>query len=310
MNEKVTFKNLSDRISFIRQDVEKLAARKGNSLADKIIFDSMDSHLSELMAKQVEADNRHPLVDFLELRLKGSEVDYGTVPLEILGVIATNLAALIQRATHKITSGKDSQKVPHDIKSSLNLRLADLSPGSTKLGVTFSTGLAELVETIPSKAVKEIFELLLSQDDTNFMNHVAEIGFNSTLSLKKIIDECDKHHLTFDANWAGPFSDGLRSASIDSNRIKYLVSRLASTTSSNPVTAKMTGELVLLSKYGKLELNVDGERIRANYPLEMLDSIQSKHKVGQAISLMIETVEIHNDRIGLNRKNHSVKSVL
>lgn len=310
MNDKVTFKNLSDRISFIRQDVEKLAARKGNSLADKIIFDSMDSHLSELMAKQVEADNRHPLVDFLELRLKGSEVDYGTVPLEILGVIATNLAALIQRATHKITSGKDSQKVPHDIKSSLNLRLADLSPGSTKLGVTFSTGLAELVETIPSKAVKEIFELLLSQDDTNFMNHVAEIGFNSTLSLKKIIDECDKHHLTFDANWAGPFSDGLRSASIDSNRIKYLVSRLASTTSSNPVTAKMTGELVLLSKYGKLELNVDGERIRANYPLEMLDSIQSKHKVGQAISLMIETVEIHNDRIGLNRKNHSVKSVL
>jgi len=310
MNDKVTFKNLNDRISFIRQDVEKLATRKGNSLADKIIFDSMDSHLSELMAKQVEADNRHPLVDFLELRLKGSEVDYGTVPLEILGVITTNLAALIQRATHKITSGKDSQKVPHDIKSSLNLRLADLSPGSTKLGVTFSTGLAELVETIPSKAVKEIFELLLSQDDTHFMNHVAEIGYNSTLSLKKIIDECDKHHLTFDANWAGPFSDGLRSVSIDSNRIKYLVSRLASTSSSNPVTAKMTGELVLLSKYGKLELNVDGERIRANYPLDMLDSIQSKHKVGQAISLMIETVEIHNDRIGLNRKNHSVKSVL
>jgi len=310
MKNNEAFKNLNDRISFIRQDVEKLAARKGNSLADKIIFDSMDSHLSELMSKQVEADNRHPLVDFLELRLKGSVVDYGTIPLEILGIISTNLAALIQRATHKITSGKDSQKVPYDIKSSLNLRLADLSPGSTKLGVTFSTGLAELVETIPSKAVKEIFELLLSKDDTHFMNHVAEIGFNSTLSLKKIIDECDKHHLTFDANWAGPFSDGVRSASIDSNRIKYLVSRLASTSSSNPVTVKMTGELVLLSKYGKLELNVDGERIRATYPLDMLDSIQSKHKVGQAISLMIETVEIHNDRIGLNRKNHTVKSVI
>ena len=72
----------------------------------------------------------------------------------------------------------------------------------------------------------------------------------------------------------------------------------------------MTGELVLLSKYGKLEINVDGERIRATYPLDMLDSIQSKHKVGQAISLMIETIEIHNDRIGLNRKNHSVKSVI
>lgn len=310
MNENITFKNLNDRISFIRKDVEKLAERKSNSLADKIIFDSMDSHLSELMAEKVAADNRHPLIDFLELRLKGSEVDHGTIPLEILGTISTNLAALIQRATHKINSGKDSQKVPHDVKSLLNLRLAALSPGSTKLGVTFCTGLAELVETIPSKAVKEIFELLLSDNDTDFINHVAEIGYNSTLSLKKIIDECDKHHLTFEANWAGPFSDGVRSANIDAYKIKYLVSRLDSTNSSKPVISKMTGELVLLSKYGKLELDVNGERIKATFPLDLLDSIQKKHKIGQIISLIIETVEIYNDRIGLHRRNHAVKSII
>ncbi|HDX9135316.1 TPA: hypothetical protein RQO84_001103 [Klebsiella michiganensis] len=310
MNDKSMFENEAKRIDFIQKEVDVMKSNKDRSFADMLLYRSMDTHLSDLKAEVLKRDSRHPLIDFFELRLKGQEVDFGTIPLEILGTLATNLAALIQRATHKISSGKDSKKVPHDVKSSLNLRLADLSPGSTKLGVTFSTGIAELVETVPSKAVKGIFDLLLSDNDNNFMNHVAEIGYNSTVSLKRIIEECDRHNITFDASWTGPFSDGTKTATIDSEKIKYLVSRLSSTVSSSPIVETVTGELVVLSKYGKLELDVSGERIKAFYPIEMLDSIQSKHKVGQVVSLSIETTEIHNHRIGLYRKNHLVKSVL
>ncbi|STL71859.1 Uncharacterised protein [Escherichia coli] len=118
--------------------------------------------------------------------------------------------------------------------------------------------------------------MLLSDDDNNFMNHVAEIGYNSTVSLKRIVEECDKHNLTFDASWTGPFSNGTKVATIDSNKIKYLVSRLTSTISSPPITETVTGELVVLSKYGKLELDVGGEHLKASYPIEMLDLIQKK----------------------------------
>ena len=310
MNDKSMFKNCDKRIDFIQKEVDAMKQNKTRSFADMLLYRSMDSHLTDPKAETLKQDSRHPLIAFFELRLKGSEVDFGSIPLELLGAISTNLAALIQRATHKIASGKDSKKVPYDVKSSLNLRLADLSPGSTKLGVTFSTGIAELVETVPSKAVKGIFDLLLSDDDNNFMNHVAEIGYNSTVSLKRIVEECDKHNLTFDASWTGPFSNGTKVATIDSNKIKYLVSRLTSTISSPPITETVTGELVVLSKYGKLELDVGGEHLKASYPIEMLDLIQKKHKVGQIVSLLVETTEIHNDRIGLYRKNHLVKSVL
>ena len=205
MNDKSMFKNCDKRIDFIQKRSRCNEAKQNQaSFADMLLYRSMDSHLSDLKAEKLKQDSRHPLIDFFELRLKGSEVDFGSIPLELLGAISTNLAALIQRATHKIASGKDSKKVPYDVKSSLNLRLADLSPGSTKLGVTFYTGIAELVETVPSKAVKGIFDLLLSDDDNNFMNHVAEIGYNSTVSLKRIVEECDKHNLTFDASWTGP----------------------------------------------------------------------------------------------------------
>lgn len=310
MNDNSTFKNKRERIDFIQKEINIMRENKERSFADKLLFRSMDTHLSDLKAQQIKELNSHPLSDLLEFRLRGIEVDFGTIPLEILGTISTNVAALIQRATHKLSSGKDSQKVPHEIKSALNLRLADLSPGSTKLGVTFSTGIAELVETTSSKAVKEIFELLNSTDDHSLMNHVAEIGFNSTLSLKRIIDECDKHHITFDATWTGPFSDETSSASLGSEKIKHLLGRLSTTTAQDPVTESVSGELVVLSKYGRLELDVNGEHIKASYPLDMLDDIQKKYKIGQQISLILETTEIFNESIGLLRKNHLVKSVL
>ena len=310
MNDNSTFKKHKERVDFIQNEVDTLRINKGRSFADMLLYRSMDSHLSDLKVELIKDSNKHPLSDFLEFRLRGIEVDFGTIPLEILGAISSNLAALVQRATHKFSSGKDSQKVPHETKSALNLRLADLSPGSTKLGVTFSTGMSELVETTSSKAVKEIFELLNSNNDQSLMNHVAEIGFNSTQSLKRIIDECDRHHLTFDVTWTGPFSDENSSASLDSEKIKHLLSRLSTTTVHEPVIEIIAGELVVLSKYGRLEVDIDGEHLKATYPINMLNDIQNKYKVGQQITLSIETTDIFNESIGLHRKNHLVKAVL
>ncbi|WP_437216650.1 hypothetical protein [Pectobacterium sp. LFLA-215] len=308
MSDKSMFKNIKGRIDFVQKEVDALS---GNNLSfsEQLALDSIDSHLSELKAQQRELDSSHPLLDFLELRFKGSIVDLGTMPLELLGVISTNLAALVQRATHKISSGKDSQKVPYDIKSSLDLRLAGFSPGSTRLGVTFSTGVCELVDTVSSRAITEILNLLNSDDATSLINQVAEIGYNSTQNLKKIIEECDKNQINFDVAWIGPFSDGKKFVSVNTQKIKILNERLAATKITQPVTERIVGELASLSKYGKLELEVDGERIKASYPIDMLDEIQKSHKIGQKLSLVIEITDIHNDHLGLHRKNYLVKSL-
>ena len=155
MSEEKTFNSLKERIAFIQRDVDLLAQIR-RSFADDIIFRSLDSHLSDLRERQRAIDNQHPLRDFMELRLKGVLVDFGSIPLDILSVISGNLASLVQKAVYRLGSGKDSSRVPIDVKKSLDMRLADLRPGSTKLGVTFSTGSCELIETVSSHAVKEI----------------------------------------------------------------------------------------------------------------------------------------------------------
>lgn len=308
MNTSRNMNSLKGRIQFVQDKLASISSKGDMSFADRLMFNNMDSYLSDLKAEQRAEDSRHPLLDFMELRLKGSVVDLGTIPLELLGVISSNFAALVQRATHKLSSGKDSFKVPYSVKSSLNMRLAELSPGSTRLGLTFSTGQCELVETVSSKAVKEIIELLDSNDALTMMNQIAEIGYNSAQSLKKIVEECDKNHIDFDLSWVGPFSEGRRIVTVTTPKIKMLSDRLAATTISQPSTETISGVLASLSKYGKMEIEIDGDKVKASFPIDMLDEIQKKHKVGQQVSLTVEVTDIHNENLGLHRKNYLVKS--
>ncbi|MBJ2096039.1 hypothetical protein [Serratia ureilytica] len=309
MNEEKDFKSLEDRIKFVQHDVESLSKKRNRSFADDIIYRSMDSHLSDLRAQQRAIDIKHPLQDFMELRLKGVLVDIGSIPLDILSVISANLAGLVQKATHRISSGKDSQRVPNDVKNALNMRLADLTPGSTKLAVTFSTGSGELFDTVSSQAVKEIFSMLEASDEETFIAKVAEIGSNSTHSLKNIVDECEKNGLNFDISWIGPLSNGRKEVSISNEDIRRLTNRLMLTQVSKPWDERISGELAVLSMYGKLEVVNEKERIKASYPIEMLSEIQRKYKVGERISVVASVTEVHNDRLGIVRRNYMIKNL-
>lgn len=309
MSREPEFLNLKQRIAFIQDRIKKIGPAHEMTFADRILARSLDSHLSDLRSEQRAIDLEHPLQDFMELRLKGLLVDAGTMPLELLSVISGNLAGLVHKAVHRISSGKDSRKVPVGIKHSLDMRLADLSPGSTKLAVTFSTGACELVDTVSSQAVKEIFSVLEAPDEDTFMSKIAEIGSNSTYSLKRIVEECEKNGLAFDISWVGPLSNGRRSVSLNKEAIDKLTKRLTFTEISKPWNETITGELSLLSMYGKLEVVNNEGRIKASYPIDMLNEIQSKYKVGSRVSMVASVTEIHNDRLGIVRRNFMIKTL-
>lgn len=85
MNSNSNMTALKGRIKFVQDKLDSMSAKSEMSFADRLIFNNMDSYLSDLKAEQVAEDARHPLLDFMELRLKGVVVDLGTIPLELLG---------------------------------------------------------------------------------------------------------------------------------------------------------------------------------------------------------------------------------
>ncbi|WP_338629066.1 hypothetical protein [Yersinia intermedia] len=54
------------------------------------------------------------------------------------------------------------------------------------------------MQAVSSQAMKEIFSLLEASDEETFMAKIAETGSQSTINLKRIIDECEKYSLNFD----------------------------------------------------------------------------------------------------------------
>lgn len=308
MNDDKIFKSLNDRIAFVQREVDSLSLTSNHTFADRVLFNSMDSHLSDLLEEKRHIESRHPLVDFMELRLRGALVDFGTIPLELLSALSGSLAGLIQKATHRISSGKDSSRVPQSIRTQLDMRLADLTPGSTRLAITFSTGSCELVDTVSSHAVKEIFSLLGTDNDVEFISKIADIGTNSAASLQKIAQECEKNNLNFDLSWVGPLSNGKRHVSLNNERLRKLSQRLMTTHVSKPYDEIITGELALLSMFGKLEIVNEFGKFKCSYPIEMLGNLQSKYKVGERVSVIATVTEIHNERLNYVKKNLMIKS--
>jgi len=301
---------IKDRISYIKSEVNILLNKKNKTFADSLSLRSLESHLSELQAIQMEMERSNPLLDVIELRLKGYAVDLGNIPLEMLSIFSSGIAGVIQKATHKISSGNDSKKVPLEIKSNLDMRLANISPGSTRLTITLSTGQCELFETVSSRALKEVIALLTSNTDDEMMSQVAEIGFNSTQSMRKIISECIKNDLHFDFSWVGPFSDGVKLVEVTPEKIKRFNEGLEQTIVSPTRDEIISGELVVLSVYGKLEIESEGVRYKLAFPPDFFPKIQQKCRVGELIKILASVTDINNVRLGIQRHNYTVKSIL
>ncbi|MGP4871307.1 hypothetical protein ACTXQV_04470, partial [Klebsiella pneumoniae] len=72
----------------------------------------------------------------------------------------------------------------------------------------------------------------------------------------------------------------------------------------------ISGELAVLSMYGKLEIASDNGKIKASYPIDMLQDIQNRYKVGERITLTASVSEVYNERINTSRRNYMIKKII
>lgn len=129
-------------------------------------------------------------------------------------------------------------------------------------------------------------------------------------SLREIINECRDNDITFDISWTGPFSNGTKKVTVNKNHIDRLHDRLNTTQVVKPRKEKISGELAVLSKYGKFDVLLDdGSRIKIDFPVDKLDEIQQTHKVGSRITLEAEVTEIFNTSMHQSRQNYRLISI-
>lgn len=301
---------IADRISFIAGRIDSINKLSNKTFSDQIYLRSLESHFSELMAIKSKSDLSKPVIDVIDLRIKGLIVDMGSIPLDLLSSFAQGISGTIQKATGKLLSGKDSPRISNDVKDNLDMRLAGLSHGSTRLTITLSTGLSELFETVPSRAIHNVFDVFDADDDNKLFEFINEIGFNSTKSIKEIIDVCEKNNLSFDFKWVGQFSNGVKETSVSPDKIKKLYSRLSSTSISDERYEIINGIIDILSVYEKIEIDAGGDKIKITYPESMFNEIQSKCTIGKPISVKVKATDIINSDLSFKKTNYELIEII
>lgn len=275
------------------RNAAKQQAERG-SFADKLAAESFESHMAELRQIQnTESElNRFELIDF---RLKSSALATGTVPLELIAKASESIRTMIGYAALRLMQGGiDKKRVPHDLYGSLNLRLAGLLPGSSRIVVSANADRDMFGYGLARQALERLFAVLESKGTGDgFLEAVTVLGPPGAKHLRDLLRLISAQSAETEFTWrySGEkfgYWNGTKAA-IDS-----VVSALDVTEISNQQTETLLGKIEVLSKRERIELRTPENRlVRILYPNRLLSVVTTLH-LEQEVSLRVQVTETQN----------------
>jgi DNA-binding ferritin-like protein len=274
MNEIQKIQNQIDAVAEMLLQFENLLAQEPNNFSHKLSIDSFKSQISEL-EKQLMQEKAKRDKEVIEIRLKGRTAN-GTIPLEVLAKLADGLSGTILHASYFIQFGQKIKKIKtkeiHDI---IDLRLAGISTGSTRLFVIANTSPDLFGRSLAEESLKHSFNLLQSESADELTESASKIGKESVKKLYKFITTISNAEMEVDLNWNSPTSENYN---WDGNKQTLLrvAQSLTNIQMSDPEVIEFTGELITISLRGTFEIKTDDKRIiRGDFPNNLLEEIKT-----------------------------------
>ena len=215
-----------------------------------------------------EAQEAGELVD---LRLIGPCAN-GSISLDWFIAAMEPLSKTWKLAAHRLRYGHDAARgVGADVVSALNLKLAGLSYGSTRIFVT-GNALPDLTgQSLLQATLTQMFRLLNAHQD-EFYDAVDAVGGRSAHQLGEFMKALDGAGLAAQFTWQSPrgrqFWEG-RSDEI--TRIRALLDTIREPERYEEfVEGRVTG----ITDTGKLDLRTEDGKISIRFPLRLTDEVQ------------------------------------
>ena len=263
-----------DEVAKMLLQYENLLSNDPNNFSHKLSVDSLKSQITEL-EKQLRFEKTKRDKEVIEIRLKGRTAN-GTIPLEVLAKLADGLSGTILNASYFIQFGQRVKKVKakeiHDI---IDLRLAGLSTGSTKLFVIANSSPDLFGRSLAEESLKNSINLLQSETSDELTEFASKIGKESVKKLYKFITSISNADLEVDLNWSSPTNENFN---WEGNKQKLLsvAQSLTNIQMSEPEVIELSGELITISLRGNFEIKADDKRsIRGIFPNNLLEEIKT-----------------------------------
>jgi len=274
MNEIQKIQNQIDETAKMLLQYETFLSEEPDNFSHKLSINSLKAQLTEL-EKQLRIEKAKRDKEVIEIRLKGRTAN-GTLPLEVLAKLADGLSGTVLNASYFIQFGrkmqKSKEKQVHDI---VDLRLAGISTGSTKLFITANTAPDLFGRSIAEESLKHSFNLLQSESPDDLTESASKVGKESVKKLYKFLTSISNAELEVDLNWSSPTNERYEWQGSTQNLLKVAQS-LTNIQMSEPEVIEFSGELITISLRGNFEIKSDVKQtIRGTFPNNLLEEIKT-----------------------------------
>lgn len=215
-----------------------------------------------------EAEEAGELVD---LRLIGPRAE-GSISLDWFIAAMEPLSKTWKLAAHRLRYGHDAARgVGADVVSALNLKLAGLGYGSTRIFVT-GNAMPDLTgESLLQATLTQTFRLLNSNQD-DFYDAVDAMGGRSAHQLSEFMKVLDSAGLAAQFTWQSPRGRQFWEGRPDEiTRIRALLDTIREPERYEEV---VEGRVAGITDTGRLDLRTDDGKVSIRFPLRLTDQVQ------------------------------------
>ena len=273
------------------------AAKAKGSLGDfayKLAARSIESHLDEL--SQIEsASTTSPAFEMLDFRIKAPHLRTGSAPLDLVAKLSKEVRKTLGYAALRLMQGgTDRRRVPKDLYSELDLRLAAILPGSSRFIISAAANRDLFDDGISKGALERMFAVLSSMGKgENFLSSVNVLGPSSAKSLREFLKLISSHSAEAEFTWKYSGDEVFRWKGTK-EAIDAVTSALEVTEIIEQEKVVLHGEIELLSKRERIELRVDeGKLVKILYPKNKLSQVSELH-LEQEVTLLCQVTETEN----------------
>lgn len=280
-----------------------------DDFAQEMAVASMRAHVAELQ-QQLAQEKAQRGVEVVELRLSGENAQDGTLPLDLLGGLATHIARYLYAAASRHERGLEARgPFREELKEALGLRFGGLAAGSTRVFITGKTNPDLLGHSLLEETLETTFSLLADfQREDALMEKVHAVGDRGTKRLVHLIDALKKAQIEASVTWRAP-NDSKYEWMGDARTINALSERLHQISAQTQDTVWVEGVVHLIGRNGRIEVDADqGNVIRATFPQSMLFQVQRLH-VGERVSAQFNRTTVTNVATGARKDYYDLQGI-
>lgn len=235
-------------------------------LAAKVQEDAAHDAARALALEQ--ADEAGELVD---VRLIGPRAD-GSISLDWFIAAMEPLSKAWKLAAHRLRYGHDAARgVGADVVNALNLKLAGLAYGSTRIFVTGNSMPDLTGESLLQATLTQTFRLLnAGQED--FYDAVDAMGGKSAHQISEFMKALDEAGLAAQVTWQSPKGRKFWEGRPDEiTRIRALLDTLREPERYEEL---IDGRVAGITDTGRLDLRTDDGKVSVRFPLQLTEQVQ------------------------------------